>query len=337
MKMIWRIGAAAVVIGWVNGAIAAPKIEFDKKTYDFGTTSGVASVTGKFVLKNVGDAELVISKPSTSCGCTVAGVNPDKLKPGESGELTFTLSLGQHRGVVQKNITVPTNDPDNPRAGLTVKVDVMQIFEITPQSVGLGDMRAGSSTNLVVTMKRLDGKPLVIDKVVTPGQRLTAKFQPVEGDDKSAQIHVTAKMGEGLGSFNEQVQVFTDNAAQPTFTITVFGRQVGDVSVAPEKVFWGIPDMGRLPASRLETILTRNIRVTGTVPNQVLQLKSVTSDVKDLDLQVVTIEPSKTYQIVAKLPELPKESSKGTITVETNLASIPKLEVPVQITVVQRK
>src|SRR3954468_17321379 len=111
---------AAVWLGLVSGLMAAeeaakdapkpatgkPKIKFDQTTYDFGKTSQVERVTGTFTFQNVGDADLKMGKPSTSCGCTVAGVKPEVLKPGEKGELTFTLNLARNRATLQKNITV---------------------------------------------------------------------------------------------------------------------------------------------------------------------------------------------------------------------------------------
>src|SRR5258708_3436159 len=66
-----------------NAPTAAPKIQFDKTVYDFGTTSLVDSVTGTFTFQNVGDGELKMGKPQPSCGCTVASVKPEVLKPGE--------------------------------------------------------------------------------------------------------------------------------------------------------------------------------------------------------------------------------------------------------------
>src|SRR5262245_40007272 len=78
-----------------------PKIKFDKIVYDFGKTSVVEQVAGKFTFENVGDGELKVSKPTTSCGCTVAAVKPDVLKPGEKGELSFTLNLGKSRATLE--------------------------------------------------------------------------------------------------------------------------------------------------------------------------------------------------------------------------------------------
>src|SRR5438093_71139 len=74
-----------------------PKIKFDNTIYDFGKTSQVDHVTGIFIFHNEGDGVLKVEKPQPSCGCTVAGVKPDVLQPGEKGELTFTLNLGKAR------------------------------------------------------------------------------------------------------------------------------------------------------------------------------------------------------------------------------------------------
>lgn len=333
---VMSVGLCSVGL-WCATAGAAPKIEFEKTTYDFGTTSAVTAVTGTFRFKNAGDAELVIGKPATSCGCTTTGVKPDKLQPGEGGELTFTLSVGGGRGPMQKNITVPTNDPTQPQVTLAIRVEMLQAFQISPQSVNLGQMRAGTETNFVIAVRRTDDRPLGLQSVTVKGSRLTAEVKPVAGDDKAAEIHVHARMGDGFGTFNEQIQGIGDSTGQPLFTVVVFGQQLADVMVVPERLFWAVSDVQRLPASRLDQVLTRNFQVTGTVSNQNLEVTAVRTDVKGLELQVVTIEPQQKYQIIAKFQAMPTESARGTITVETNLASVPRIDVPAQVTVIRRQ
>ncbi|NIM08751.1 MAG: DUF1573 domain-containing protein, partial [Planctomycetales bacterium] len=83
---------------------AAPKIEFDRLVYDFGTTSMVQSVSGAFTFTNTGDATLEVRKPSTTCGCTVAGVEPDVVEPGGTGTLKFTMNVKNADGRLQKFI-----------------------------------------------------------------------------------------------------------------------------------------------------------------------------------------------------------------------------------------
>ncbi len=97
-------------------AQAAPKLEFDSVVYDFGKTSQVTTVTGMFKFKNTGDAILKLEPPKPSCGCTVAELTPDTLAPGASGELRFTLNLGQVRAIMEKHIAVLSNDPRPPKS-----------------------------------------------------------------------------------------------------------------------------------------------------------------------------------------------------------------------------
>ena len=57
--------------------------------YDFGKTSLVDKVTGRFTIRNTGDEVLNIQPPKPSCGCTVAKLDPNTLKPGEKGTLAM--------------------------------------------------------------------------------------------------------------------------------------------------------------------------------------------------------------------------------------------------------
>ena len=155
-----------------------PKIQFDNTVYDFGTTSQVESVTGTFTFHNAGDGELKLQKPAPSCGCTVAGVKPDVLKPGEKGELTFTVRLSGARGQLEKHITVPSNDPQNGSLSLSIKVVVQQIYEVNPAQVTIGNISQGMTTNVTVQVHRTDGKKLSITKTEVTGDLAKARIEP---------------------------------------------------------------------------------------------------------------------------------------------------------------
>ena len=48
-----------------------PKVELDKEVHDFGTINEGDVVETEFIVKNVGETNLVISDAKGSCGCTV--------------------------------------------------------------------------------------------------------------------------------------------------------------------------------------------------------------------------------------------------------------------------
>ena len=161
VMMIGMLMAGAMA--WAEGA---PKLKFETMVYDFGTTSQVDHIQGTFVFTNAGDAVLKIQRPAPSCGCTVAGVKPDTLQPGEKGELTFRVNLSQGAaGHIEKYITVPSNDTNNPSQRLTIKVDIRKIYDIQPSQVSVGTLREGAATNVTFMVRRVDGKELVLTKV----------------------------------------------------------------------------------------------------------------------------------------------------------------------------
>src|SRR5882724_5510053 len=171
----------------VAATTPAPKLQFNKTVYDFGTTSLVDSITGTFTFQNTGAGDLKIEKPQPSCGCTVASVKPDSLKPGDKGELIFTVRVSGQRGALEKHIAVPSNDPQAPKVNLSIKVEMKQVLDVTPQNIQLGNIRQGTITNVTVLVHRTDGKKLVIAKAEPSNKLLHARIEPGTGtNDQSA-------------------------------------------------------------------------------------------------------------------------------------------------------
>jgi hypothetical protein len=313
-----------------------PKIQFDKTVYDFGSTSFVDSVTGTFTFQNAGTGELKVGKPQPSCGCTVASVKPEVLKPGEKGELVFKVNVGGAHGSLEKHITVPSNDPQTPKLSLSVKANIVQIVEVAPAQINLGQIRQGMITNVSATLRRTDGKKLAIGKTEPSSKLLRAKVEPVEGsNDQSAKLLIEV---EGEGSprrFNESVKVFVEGIAQPAATIAVNGQLLGDVLVDHESLYWPITDASHAPATNAPALPTRKITVSSTRPDHALEIKNLATSLKDLSLELVTVEAGKTYSVVAKFAETPKASEQGTISFDTNASLQPKITIPVTVTVLK--
>jgi hypothetical protein len=310
------------------------KIQFDKTVYDFGTTSQVDSVTGTFTFSNAGDGELKIQRAVPSCGCTVASVKPDLLKPGEKGELVFTVRLGSTKGHLEKHISVPSNDGQNPNVNLTIKADVVQLVEVTPTQIVVGDIRPGATTNFVVQVRRNDGKKLLITNTESTNKSVRGHVEP--GDSEQTAKVVVEVVGEGSARrFTEQLRLFVDGATQSVTSVSVLGRVLGDLNITPESLFWGITDPQHWPGSYPEAMITRQITIA-TQLDKPLEVQNVTSSIKEVSIELVPVEKGKSYTLVAKLLEVPKESERGTISFDTNLPSQPKAVVPVTINVLKR-
>jgi len=314
----------------------APKLQFDKTVYDFGTTSLVDSVTGTFTFQNAGDGELKVSPPKPSCGCTVASVKPNTLKPGEKGELVFKVNVGSAHGPLEKHITVPSNDPAAPNINLTIKAEMKQVLEVNPSAVSVGALRQGTSSNGVVMIRRTDGKKLVITKVEPTSKMVQARIEPAEGTnaDEAAKIVIDVKAEGKPVRFNERVAVSIEGVDHPIVTILVNGQVLGDLVIDHESLYWSVMGSARPAANNPLTQQVRRITITSTRIDQLpLEIKNVTSSIKDLTVELTTVETGKTYMVVATLVNSPTNSVQGTVSFETNTPTQPKVNIPVQIVV----
>jgi hypothetical protein len=331
--------ALAISAGMISGIArgeGTPKLQFDQTVYDFGKTSQVEKVTGTFTFKNAGDGVLKMNKPTTSCGCTVAALKSDVLQPGEKGELAFTMNLGTTKATLQKIITVTSNDPQTPSIQLTIKAEYTPLYEVTPTMVRI-DLRKGETTNTTVAIKRTDGKNINITKMDPSKPWIAPKIIPAAPDhnEQIAHISIDLKPEGPLGQFSEALRVFAEDTNKPIATIFVSGRLLGDIALTPSMLYWNVTDAAALKKEGAEALNTKRLTASSTVPGKSFELHNATSSIKEISVELVPKENGQTYEIVAKLAEAPKETIRGTITIESNLASQPKLEVPITVSVLK--
>jgi len=96
-----------------NDEKGSAAIEFEEMSHDFGKIIQGEKVTYAFKFKNTGNAQLIISDVSTSCGCTVPKYTKKPLKPGETGVLNVTFDSENRRGFQHKTVTVVSNTVPN--------------------------------------------------------------------------------------------------------------------------------------------------------------------------------------------------------------------------------
>ncbi len=90
-----------------------PVIKFKYKNYDFGVLIEGEKVSHVFKFKNIGNADLVITKVSTTCGCTVADYPEDPIPPGDEGKIEVVFNSMGKRGYQHKTIRVLANTQPN--------------------------------------------------------------------------------------------------------------------------------------------------------------------------------------------------------------------------------
>lgn len=109
----------------LTASLKAPKIVFKEDVHDFGKVPRGPEIQYNFKFTNKGNANLIIERVQTSCGCTGATVGEKtEYKKNESGEIKVNFTTQGREGHQEKTIIIYSNDPENPQKVLTVKCDI---------------------------------------------------------------------------------------------------------------------------------------------------------------------------------------------------------------------
>lgn len=86
-----------------------PVMTFDKAEHDFGTIEQGTAQETTFTFTNTGNAPLIITNATSSCGCTVPSYPKNTpIAPGESGQITVNFN-GSGLNQVTKTVTITAN------------------------------------------------------------------------------------------------------------------------------------------------------------------------------------------------------------------------------------
>lgn len=106
---------------------AQPKIEIPEKSFNFGLIGSQDVVEQEFIIRNVGDAPLTISRAYTTCGCTVAEISASVIPPGKVATIKLIYDAGYHDTAgqtVRRGLIIENNDPQQSQAEIWVQAAV---------------------------------------------------------------------------------------------------------------------------------------------------------------------------------------------------------------------
>lgn len=114
-------------IGFVSLAVNAQnkvaKIEFKSDIIDYGTIEKGSNGVRVFEFTNTGDAPLIISQVTSSCGCTIPKKPEGPILPGKTGQIEVKYDTNRVNPI-RKTVTVISN-ADTPTVALKIKGEVI--------------------------------------------------------------------------------------------------------------------------------------------------------------------------------------------------------------------
>lgn len=102
----------------------APKLSFNKTSYDFGRAEKNAVLETEFLLTNTGKSPLNLRKVSTNCGCTITSLDKMDVEPGDMATMKVKFDTEKRRGRQYKSITVFSNDPSAPTQMISIRAEL---------------------------------------------------------------------------------------------------------------------------------------------------------------------------------------------------------------------
>ena len=100
------------------------QISFEKTEHDFGRIIQGERLVYRFRFTNTGSQDLLITKVSSSCGCTVGKYPKEPIEPGKTGDIEVTFDSAGRKGIQNKSVTVLTNANPN-RVDLRIKGNIV--------------------------------------------------------------------------------------------------------------------------------------------------------------------------------------------------------------------
>lgn len=117
-KLLFAIALLTSVSSFAQEALEVippgPHIKFSTSSYDFGDITQGDKVEYTFEFTNDGDAPLMISNVSTTCGCTASNWPREAISPGAKSKIDVTFNSRGKIGHQNKVITVISNASNNP-------------------------------------------------------------------------------------------------------------------------------------------------------------------------------------------------------------------------------
>lgn len=126
-----KITLLAVILFTGNSIIIAqnngPKAFVIEAVKDAGEINQDEKLIHDFIIRNDGNAALLITDVKAACGCTATNYQ-NIIAPGKTGKIHSVTNISTFTGPVSKGITVFTNDPANPLIQLTSKGKVTAVM-----------------------------------------------------------------------------------------------------------------------------------------------------------------------------------------------------------------
>ena len=243
ISIVIIVGAFLIFFNIQNKSSQPPTISFSEEKWDFGKVKEDERPVHIFTIKNTGREELIISRVRSSCGCTATMLSSDNIQPGKSAELKVTFNPTGYNTLVKKDIYIESNDPQLPKAKITIAIEVEPIP--SPQAFlsnsqwDLGLISQGDLPTFAFSIENKGELDLIVDKIdaseyIQYDTEIPLTILP--GEKQEITFTYNSSQHE-LGEVRESVRIYCNDPRRKAFSLRVDGyikeKSAPTVSISP--------------------------------------------------------------------------------------------------------
>lgn len=213
---------------------AQPRLQI-QSLVDWGTVTPRGSLTKqqsvsyRVPIKNIGTETAIISSVRPQCGCTTAPLERDTLRPGEETGMNITLTLPAGSGVIDKYVTVFSNDSAGSHV-VMLRAEVQRPLQLSSSFLGFNQGHVGEPTRSKISLTSFVDEPVTLTlqpltselTVIGPTSVVAQKNEPVPIEVEFTPVKT--------GVFTVQMKITTTLLDYDTIELTGYG-----IADAPRK------------------------------------------------------------------------------------------------------
>jgi hypothetical protein len=304
-----------------------PSIEMPRLNYDFGETFHLEQYAYAFVVRNRGNADLVIEDVKPGCGCTAAKFDR-VISPGKEGKIELVVDGNKVHGEFSKAAEVKSNDPDHPSISLSISGKEIPFVNVVPDGTVYLHGRPGEDIEKELTIssneKDIDFKVTGVTSNID--DKIKYSFAP--GNKKGDYtIKVTKNPQLPIMSTYGSLIIHTTSKKSPDTTLQVHVMTKSSILMSPSVLNYG--EVKFTDAKGPGAPSTKSLTVTRSAGK--LKIKDVSTSNPNFTAKFETLQADQQYKIMVTFtPPVRKQSKQtetGEMIINTDDPQEPQLRV----------
>jgi len=215
------LAMSLLVHGLAAAEPAEPRVVVAEDHFDFGEVLEDRQLSHTFVIKNIGNTPLEISKVDPDCACTVANYDRS-IPPGTQGEISLSIKPFSVRRQFRKETRGFVNDPEEPEFSLVLTGKAKPLIEIDPSHIVRlrGSQRANLHAEVRLT-SNLPGPFEITNFRTNIPDKIDVSLKLV----KPGQVYVleVKNKAQNSGHYGGFIELKTTSTKRPRLRVRVFG------------------------------------------------------------------------------------------------------------------